>query len=138
MKWKMGKSGALLASAMGLNARLTKKIGPVRVRTTKGNPMLEFYKTNGGRRFIDSTMPRIADALEKLNNLFSGLCESAIEYHTPSEYRVSGDILTKMGEVFEEIVRMRQQHAPGCLAARERRKNIKRWEPFTDCSCGQD
>jgi len=29
----------------------------------------------------------------------------------------------------------RRQHAPGCLAARERRKNIKRWEPFTDCNC---
>jgi len=29
----------------------------------------------------------------------------------------------------------RQQHTPGCLAARERRKNIKRWEPFTDCNC---
>ena len=28
--------------------------------------MLEFYQTIGGRRFIDGTMPRIADALEKI------------------------------------------------------------------------
>jgi|WetSurMetagenome_2_1015567.scaffolds.fasta_scaffold26021_5 hypothetical protein len=28
--------------------------------------MLDFYKTAGGRRFIDVTMPRIADALERI------------------------------------------------------------------------
>jgi len=30
--------------------------------------MDEFYKTRAGRQFIDSTMPRIAEELEKLNS----------------------------------------------------------------------
>jgi len=29
--------------------------------------MDEFYKTRAGRQFIDSTMPKIAEELEKLN-----------------------------------------------------------------------
>jgi len=32
----------------------------------------------------------------------------------------------------------KERHTPGCLAGEERRKNLMRWEPFPDCSCGQD
>lgn len=46
------------------------------VSAQRGNVMLEFYKTSGGRRFCDATMPgimrelnRVADAMEKANQL---------------------------------------------------------------------
>jgi len=46
------------------------------------------------------------------------------------------ELVLEQAERIEKLeLRMRQQHSPGCLAARERRKNIKRWEPFTDCNC---
>jgi len=41
-------------------------------------------------------------------------------------------------ERLQDKIGERRQHSPGCLAGEERRKNLMRWEPFPDCSCGQD
>jgi len=49
--------------------------------------MDEFYKTRAGRQFIDSTMPRIAEELEKLNrNLetLAGLLRLQAEKQDPT------------------------------------------------------
>jgi hypothetical protein len=38
--------------------------------------MDEFYKTRAGRQFIDSTMPRLAEELAKLNDSLDRLIEA--------------------------------------------------------------
>jgi len=48
--------------------------------------MDEFYKTRAGRQFIDSTMPRIAEEMEKLNRnleVLASLLRQQIERATP-------------------------------------------------------
>jgi len=47
---------------------------------------------------------RLRSALEMAKNLYAGLCESAIEYHTPSELRVSSEVLAKLGEVLQQAL----------------------------------
>jgi predicted nucleic acid-binding Zn-ribbon protein len=46
---------------------------------------------------------RLRTALEQANNLYAGLCESAID-HTLNEYRVSGKVLAKLGEVLQQAL----------------------------------
>jgi len=66
--------------------------------------------------------------LAEIENNPSYLCEKKL--------LKTQELVLEQAERIEELeLRVRRQHAPGCLAARERRKNIKRWEPFTDCNC---
>jgi len=47
--------------------------------------MDEFYKTRAGRQFIDATMPRIAEELERLNQNIQALTEALKERPAPKE-----------------------------------------------------
>jgi len=48
------------------------------------------------------------------------------------------ELVIEQAERISELeLKVRRQHTPGCLAARERRKGLIEDEPFPDCSCGK-
>lgn len=57
--------------------------------------MSDFYRTQGGRKFYEGTMPRIADALERVANELEArrLSEGEIE-------RIAAFWVDQMGDVF--------------------------------------